>query len=131
MAVNRKQQRRILDESLMRGERDQLYWFPVDINGPEDRGVMVGGMLPLVPVGNEPYRIDLGMTSQAEMEVLMELVRVARPTMALRADLTLLTEVERLGIDWFIWGEHDHICPTCAAIGNDCVCTPIREIVYG
>lgn len=130
MAVNSTRQQEILAAAKQTGTRAELFWYPVDVNGREDRGVLLAGMLPLIPVGNEDWSPRLPMTSQSEMQVLLELIRCAAPKLALRAELTTLALVEEMGIPWFVYGAHDHVCPGCGAIGGDCVCVPVREVAH-
>lgn len=130
MPTSKAELRRILDRSLQQRTRGELYWYPVAIGDGRDRGVALSDAVPLIPVGWETYDPLEPMTSQHEMHLLLELIRSVRPELALRAELTTLAVVQDLGLAYFVYGEHDHVCPGCGAINGDCICVAIHDITH-
>lgn len=123
MPPNRTAQRQILHQAARRGELHTLYWYPVETTGRRDRAVTVGHAdpaIPVIPVGNDPE------ISRHYAHLMIELIEM--PGAAFALDLTTADLLDQVGVPWFVFGDHDHICPSCAAIGGDCVCVPMREV---
>jgi hypothetical protein len=121
MSINRTWQRKLLAEAARTGTLHTLYWYPVAVNGRQDKGIAVGAVepsIPVVPVGRDPEE------SRHEAHLMIELLEL--PGAAFALELTTADLLNECGVPWFEWGSHDHICPGCGAIGNDCICTAIR-----
>ena len=122
MAINRTRQRKILEAAALAGELDQLYWYPVATNQRGEPPVAVGAVpsIPAVPVGDDPE------TSRHWAHLLIELMVCPGVTFGL--ELSTAALLDGCGTAWFVWGAHDHVCPGCGAIGNDCICPAIHVI---
>jgi hypothetical protein len=120
MAINRTWQKKILAEAARTGTLHTLYWYPVATGGRQDKGVAVGAAapsIPVVPVGNDPEE------SRHWAHLLTELLEA--PGSAFACDLTTADLLDECGVPWFVFGDHDHVCPGCGAIGSDCICVAV------
>lgn len=123
MAINRTWQKRILDNAQRDGSLHTLYWYPVCTNGATDKAVTLGyaaPAIPVVPVGSDPE------ISRHDAHLLISLMDL--PGAAFGLDLTTTALLDACGVPWFVWGEHDHVCPGCGAINGDCVCVAVKEV---
>lgn len=122
MAINRTQQRKILDAAQRDGTLHELYWYPVATNQRGEPPVAVGNppTIPVVPVGPDPE------TTRHWGHILVSLLE--SPGITFGLELSTAKLLDQCGTPWFVWGLHDHVCPGCAAIGGDCVCHAIHAI---
>ena len=120
MPINRTAQQQILAAATRDGSLPALYWYPVDTSGRHDRAVTLGHAapaIPVIPVAPDPE------ISRHHAHLLISLLEL--PGAAFALDLTTADLLNQVGVPWFVYGDHDHICPGCAAVGDHCICTPI------
>jgi hypothetical protein len=123
MSINRTWQRKVLTAAAADGTLGELYWYPVEVSGRHDRAVTVGDAapaIPVIPVAPDPE------ISRHHAHLMIALMELRGAAFAL--DLTTAALLDQVGVPWFVFGEHDHICPSCAAVNGDCVCVPMREV---
>lgn len=120
-------QRRVLDAASERGELSTLAWFvEMRIGAVQHAGApWPGSLVPVVAVGDDPE------ISRQWAEVLAELFKTANRSKEFAVALTTWDLLESTGVRWYEWGERsfDIVCEGCGAIGDDCICRTITEVV--
>lgn len=115
---SRSFQKRILAEARAAGDTD-LYFYLEYTQGTRTAPAVVGGVVPVVPVGGDPD------TAQHWAHLLLELARWLTPGANLATALTtreLLDDV--VPGRWREWTPIDVVCPFCGGINCPADCLP-------
>ena len=121
-------QRRVLDEAARRGELEQLVWFvEMKIRRDHAAAPWPGARVPVIPVGDDAE------ISRCYADVLTVIFEDGNRGAGLEfaPALTDRQTLAATGVDWYEWSDWaaaDIVCPSCAAIGQDCICEAIRPL---
>lgn len=113
------EQRQIMHAAMRDGTLDSLRWYIMGkVPGLPDAPVAVNNVVLVLSAAPDPAE------QEHYAHLLLELCRMMTPHIIMRLELTATDILAQSGVQWFDYAELDHVCPTCAGINNDCICTP-------
>lgn len=107
------------------GELHRLFWM-VEMRYPGTEtwaAAYPGRLVPVVPLVPDRY------AAREYAHLMLEIFRWCSPPYAAFSLAVVPLEALQL-VPWYIWGDEpgiDRVCPSCAAVGDDCVCAPQLE----